>query len=99
MFATIFLAAAAAAGCPSVDKIEPTILEAFRPVELTIVGEGFGPDCRVLIGAAGRMVPVRHEPVSGNEIRGAVFVGLDLRIRPPDQVDQLFPPIEPPGPA
>jgi hypothetical protein len=75
MLATLLLAAAAAAGVPSVDRVEPSTLEAYRPVELTIVGGGFSPECRVLIGAPGRLAPVRHELVGDGEIRVHLTAG------------------------
>jgi hypothetical protein len=68
MLTTLLLIAAASTGIPSVDRVEPSTLAAYQPTELTITGTDFGPDCRVLIGAAGRLVPVRHELTGSGEI-------------------------------
>jgi hypothetical protein len=75
MFTALLLAAAATSGFPTVDLIEPATIQAYQPVELTITGSGFDADCRVLIGSAGRMVPVRHELVNDGEIRVRLTAG------------------------
>lgn len=75
MISALFLAAAASSGFPTVDLVEPATIQAYQPVELTITGSGFNADCRVLMGTAGRMVPVRHEVVNNGEIRVRLTAG------------------------
>lgn len=69
MVAQLALLALFAIDAVSVSAVVPDTLEAYRPAQLTISGEGFDDSCRVLIGARGRMVPVAHELVGATEIR------------------------------
>jgi hypothetical protein len=72
---SLILAAAATTGLPMVVAVEPAVITAYRSAELVIRGSGFGPDCRTLIGAGGRFVPVKHELVDGSEIHVRLAAG------------------------
>ena len=56
------------AGAPIAAAVSPAMLAPYRPAQLSITGEGFAPDCRVLIGVPGKLVPVRSRTVSDSEI-------------------------------
>jgi hypothetical protein len=73
---SLLLLAAQAAGLPVAASIEPKAIVPYRPVELTIRGEGFGDRCRVLIGVPGRLVPVRSEIEDDSVIRVHIPAGL-----------------------
>lgn len=55
-------------------SLEPESIPAFSPVTLTLHGEGFTRDCRVMLGVPGRMVPVPAQLV------GADTLTVDLRL-------------------
>ncbi|HSL17294.1 MAG TPA: hypothetical protein VLB51_05245 [Methylomirabilota bacterium] len=69
MVSQLALLALFAVDAVSVSAVVPNTLEAYRPAQLTISGEGFDDSCRVLIGTPGRMVPVAHELLGATEIR------------------------------
>jgi hypothetical protein len=56
------------AGAPIAAAVSPEVLAPYRPAQMTISGEGFAPDCRVLVGVPGKLVPVRSRVVSDSEI-------------------------------
>lgn len=72
----LLLLAVQAAGLPVAASIEPEAIVAYRPVELTVHGEGFEAGCRVLIGVPGRLVPVRSEIEDESVIRVHLPAGL-----------------------
>src|SRR3989304_1349591 len=55
-------------------SLEPESIPAFAPVTITLHGEGFTRDCRVMLGVPGRMVPVPATLV------GADTLTIDLRL-------------------
>src|SRR3972149_5632229 len=59
---------------PVLRSLEPESITAFAPVTLTLHGEGFTRDCRVMLGVPGRMVPVPATLV------GADTLTVDLRL-------------------
>jgi len=64
----ILAAAQSGAGAPVAAAVRPEVLIPYRPAQLTVSGEGFAPDCRVLIGTPGKLVPVRSRVASDSEI-------------------------------
>ncbi|PWB73315.1 MAG: hypothetical protein C3F15_09825 [Holophagae bacterium] len=71
----ILVMAQSATGTPSSVAVSPDVLAPYRPAELTIRGEGFGPDCSVLTGSPGKLVPVHSRVVSDSEIVVELAVG------------------------
>ncbi len=64
----ILAMAQSGAGAPIAAAVSPEVLAPYRPAQLTITGESFAPDCRVLVGVPGKLVPVRSRTVSDSEI-------------------------------
>ena len=73
-------------GAPVASSVSPDVLAPYRPAQLTIQGEGFNEDCRVLIGPFGKLIPVRSEAVSDSEI----VVNLPAGYGPTPQRRQLI---------
>jgi hypothetical protein len=61
---------------PVLRSLEPESITAFAPVTLTLHGEGFTRDCRVMLGVPGRMVPVPMQLVGTDTLTVDLRLGL-----------------------
>jgi hypothetical protein len=74
--ACLLLLVGQSAGPPRVTSTDPSTVAPYRPVEITIRGDGFEAGCRVLMGSPGRLVPVRSEVENDSTIRVRLAAGL-----------------------
>lgn len=83
MFAELTLAWVALVSAPQAGEqalvlrsLEPESIQAFAAATLTLHGEGFTRDCRVLLGIPGRMVPVPARLVGADTLTVELRLGL-----------------------
>jgi len=81
MLAAVLVAAGLlqASAAVQVTAVEPAVVPAYAPVEVSVRGSGFGPGCRVLLGAPGKLLEVPVEVVDGELIRVRLRLGLGPR--------------------
>jgi hypothetical protein len=64
---------------PAVTSVEPPHLVAYRAADLVVHGEAFSPECRVLMGVPGRMVPVAAVFIGEAELRVQLKAGVGAK--------------------